>query len=40
MGDMMGSADDDDQPQAQQPEQPKKKKRGFGLGDIIQAVPH
>jgi hypothetical protein len=41
MGDMMGSTDDDDQqPQAQQPEQPKKKKRGFGLGDILQAVPH
>ncbi|MGN6155709.1 MAG: hypothetical protein ACTHN4_08235 [Sphingomicrobium sp.] len=39
MGDMMGSADDD-QPQAQQQEQPKKKKRGFGLGDILQAVPH
>lgn len=40
MGDMMGSADDDQQPQAQQQEQPKKKKRGFGLGDILQAVPH
>jgi hypothetical protein len=40
MGDMMGGADDGDQPEAQQPEQPKKKKRGFGLGDILQSVPH
>jgi hypothetical protein len=41
MGDMMGGGDDEAQPpQAQQQEQPKKKKRGFGLGDILQAVPH
>jgi hypothetical protein len=40
MGDMIGGADDGDQPEAQQPEQPKKKKRGFGLGDILQSVPH
>jgi hypothetical protein len=43
MGDMMGSTDDGDQAQAQQsgqPEQPKKKQRGFGLGDLLQAVPH
>jgi hypothetical protein len=43
MGDMMGSTDDGDQAQTQQPgqpEQPKKKKRGFGLGDLLQAVPH
>ena len=41
MGGMFG--DSGDQPQAQHPDQqqpPKKKKRGFGLGDILQAVPH
>jgi hypothetical protein len=42
MGGMFGDSGDDPQ-QAQQPgqqQQPKKKKRGFGLGDILQAVPH
>jgi hypothetical protein len=38
MGDMMGDASV--QPQQPQQEQPKKKKRGFGLGDLLQAVPH
>jgi hypothetical protein len=38
MGDMMGDASA--QPQQPQQEQPKKKKRGFGLGDLLQAVPH
>ena len=38
MGNMSGDSGAD-QPQAQQQE-PKKKKRGFGLGDILQAVPH
>jgi hypothetical protein len=37
MGDMYGDAAD--QPQ-QQPEQPRNKKRGFGLGDLLGAVPH
>jgi len=38
---MMGGYDGEGgQQQAQQPEQPKKKKRGFGLGDLIGAVPH
>jgi hypothetical protein len=38
---MMGGADDG-APQAQDAQQqpPKKKKRGFGLGDLIGAVPH
>jgi hypothetical protein len=40
MGGMMSATDDGDQAQAQQPEQPKKKKRGFGLGDLLGAVPH
>jgi hypothetical protein len=40
MGGMMGAADDGDQARAQQQEQPKKKKRGFGLGDLLGAVPH
>ena len=42
MGGMFGDSGDG-QPQAQQPDpqqQPKKKRRGFGLGDILQAVPH
>jgi hypothetical protein len=39
MGGMMGGGDTDART-AQQPEQPKKKKRGFGLGDLIGAVPH
>jgi hypothetical protein len=42
MGGMFGDSGDSGQ-QAQQPnqeQQPKKKKRGFGLGDILQAVPH
>jgi hypothetical protein len=38
---MMGGYDGEGgRQQAQQPEQPKKKKRGFGLGDLIGAVPH
>jgi len=39
---MMGSAGDDSSAQdaQQQGEPPKKKKRGFGLGDLINAVPH
>jgi hypothetical protein len=37
MGGYQGSADASVQ---QQSEQPKKKKRGFGLGDLIGAVPH
>ncbi len=41
MGSMMGAIDDDEQADARQPqEQPKKKKRGFGLGDLLGAVPH
>jgi hypothetical protein len=40
MGGMMGATDDGDQARAQQQEQPKKKKRGFGLGDLLGAVPH
>jgi hypothetical protein len=40
MGGLMGAADDGDQARAQQQEQPKKKKRGFGLGDLLGAVPH
>jgi hypothetical protein len=39
MGDMYGDSGAK-QPQAQQQEQPKKKKRGFGLGDLLGAVPH
>jgi len=39
MGGMYGDTDADQSRQPQQ-EQPKKKKRGFGLGDILQAVPH
>jgi len=37
MESMYGAADS---AQPQQQQQPKKKKRGFGLGDLIQAVPH
>jgi hypothetical protein len=41
MGGMMGSGYGAEAgQQVQQPEQPKKKKRGFGLGDLIGAVPH
>jgi hypothetical protein len=41
MGDMMGAADDEDASQIRQQEQPtKKKKKGFGLGDLLGAVPH
>jgi hypothetical protein len=41
MGGMMGSADDGAPPQGQNPQQPPwKKKRGFGLGNLINAVPH
>lgn len=41
MGGMFGDSDAD-RPQAQNAQQqaPKKKKRGFGLGDLLQAVPH
>ena len=38
MGGMFGAAEEG-QPQ-QQAQQPAKKKRGFGLGDLLQAVPH
>jgi hypothetical protein len=38
---MMGSAGNDGPAQAPDGQQPpKKKKRGFGLGDLIGAVPH
>jgi len=40
MGDM-GAAGNGDQQQAQgQPPEQKKKRHGFGLGDLINAVPH
>lgn len=41
MAGMFGDSGDEPQAQQQpQQQQPKKKKRGFGLGDLLQAVPH
>jgi hypothetical protein len=40
MGAEMGEAANGDQPPQGQPPEPKKKRHGFGLGDLIQAVPH
>ena len=37
MGEMMG---DSEARQPQQPQEPKKKRKGFGLGDLLQSVPH
>jgi hypothetical protein len=40
MGAEMGEAGNGDQQAQGQPPEQKKKRHGFGLGDLIQAVPH
>jgi len=40
MGAMMGASGSDGAPPQDPQQPPKKKKRGFGLGDLIGAVPH